>query len=128
VSSVGAGWVEASRIVVFGARAMAVRSETASTPRTHPSLGARISPVDGEHSCSHVGARGISGADDYGLDPERSSASDPAPTCSGAVALSADDPNLTGSVGPHPEVSCRLAAVVDHYGPNDFLTMDSDPP
>lgn len=41
-----------------------------------------------------------------------------------ALALAGPDhPGLTGSVGPTPEVSIGLDAVIDHYAPSDFLTM-----
>lgn len=43
-----------------------------------------------------------------------------------AVALAANDSDLVGSDGPHSEVSCELAAVVEHYGPADFLRLDQD--
>jgi acetyl esterase/lipase len=44
-----------------------------------------------------------------------------------AVALAGDsDPGLTGRLGPTPDLSCALAAVIDHYAPADFLTFDED--
>ncbi len=44
-----------------------------------------------------------------------------------AVALAGPEhPDLTGNLGPTPELSCRLDAVIDHYGPVDFLSFDQD--
>jgi acetyl esterase/lipase len=41
-----------------------------------------------------------------------------------ALALTGPDlPGLTGSLGPTPEVSISLDAVIDHYAPTDFSTM-----
>jgi acetyl esterase/lipase len=41
-----------------------------------------------------------------------------------ALALTGPDlPGLTGSLGPTPEVSIVLDAVIDHYAPADFSTM-----
>ena len=68
-------------------------------------------------------------ADEYGLDPGRVAGfgSSAGAYLVNAVALAGDDhPDLTGRLGPTPEVSTRLAAVVDHYGPSDFLTFDDD--
>jgi acetyl esterase/lipase len=45
-----------------------------------------------------------------------------------AVALMHTHDDLIGQVGPTPEVSCELAAVVEHYGPSDFLLLDEDAP
>jgi acetyl esterase/lipase len=45
-----------------------------------------------------------------------------------AVALMGDDPELVGALGPVPGVSCRVAAVVEHYAPTDILRMDDDAP
>ncbi len=42
-----------------------------------------------------------------------------------ALALTGPDlPGLTGSLGPTPEVSIGLDAVIDHYAPTDFSTID----
>jgi acetyl esterase/lipase len=42
-----------------------------------------------------------------------------------ALALTGPDlPGLTGSIGPTPEVSIALDAVIDHYAPVDFSTME----
>ena len=42
-----------------------------------------------------------------------------------ALALTGPDlPGLTGSLGPTPEVSISLDAVIDHYAPTDFSAMD----
>jgi acetyl esterase/lipase len=68
-------------------------------------------------------------ADEYGLDPERvvGFGSSAGAYLLNAVALAGDDdPELTGSLGPTPELSCRLTAVIDHYSPTDFLTFDDD--
>jgi acetyl esterase/lipase len=44
-----------------------------------------------------------------------------------AVALTGDDhPGMTGDLGPTPELSCELNAVIDHYAPVDFLKLDED--
>lgn len=43
-----------------------------------------------------------------------------------AVALMRKHDDLIGQVGPTPEVSCDLAAVVEHYAPSDFLHLDDD--
>nr|WP_296768887.1 alpha/beta hydrolase [Rhodococcus sp. (in: high G+C Gram-positive bacteria)] len=45
-----------------------------------------------------------------------------------AVALAGDDTSLVGRVGPHPDVSSRVAGVIEHYGPSDLLLMDEDAP
>ena len=68
-------------------------------------------------------------AGDYGLDPDRVAGfgSSAGAYLVNAVALAGDDhPDLTGSLGPTPGLSCRLAAVIDHHGPADFLTFDDD--
>src|SRR6201996_8349128 len=68
-------------------------------------------------------------ADEYGLDPERvvGFGSSAGAYLLNAVALAGDDdPDLTGSLGPTPGLSCRLTAVIDHYSPTDFLTFDDD--
>jgi acetyl esterase/lipase len=45
-----------------------------------------------------------------------------------ALALTGPDlPGLTGSLGPTPEVSISLDAVIDHYAPVDFTTMAVPP-
>jgi len=44
-----------------------------------------------------------------------------------AIAL-ITDPDILGDLGPTPEESSRLAAVVDHYAPTDFVRMDEDAP
>ncbi|HEY3908253.1 MAG TPA: alpha/beta hydrolase, partial [Streptosporangiaceae bacterium] len=41
-----------------------------------------------------------------------------------ALALTGPDlPGLTGSLGPTPEVSIALDAMIDHYAPTDFSTL-----
>jgi acetyl esterase/lipase len=45
-----------------------------------------------------------------------------------AVALMSEHDDLLGQAGPTPEVSCELAAVVEHYAPSDFLRLDDDAP
>lgn len=68
-------------------------------------------------------------ADGYGLDPGRVAGfgSSAGAYLVNAVALAGDDhPNLTGRLGPTPQLSCRLNAVIDHYAPADFLTFDED--
>jgi acetyl esterase/lipase len=67
-------------------------------------------------------------ADDYGLDDRRlfGFGSSAGAYLAVAAALGADQPALTGRLGPHPDVSAELAAVVDHYAPIDFLTLDED--
>lgn len=68
-------------------------------------------------------------ADEYGLDAGRVAGfgSSAGAYLVNAVALAGDDhPSLTGGLGPTPDQSCRLAAVIDHYAPVDFLTFDED--
>ena len=68
-------------------------------------------------------------ADEYGLDSERvvGFGSSAGAYLLNAVALAGDDdPELIGSLGPTPELSCRLTAVIDHYSPTDFQTFDDD--
>lgn len=68
-------------------------------------------------------------AGEYGLDPGRvvGFGSSAGAYLLNAVALAGDnDPGLTGSLGPTPDLSCRLTAVIDHYSPADFLTFDDD--
>jgi acetyl esterase/lipase len=66
----------------------------------------------------------------HGLDPDRIGGfgSSAGGYLLSAVGLAAHDPALVGNLGPTPEVSCRLGAVVDHYAPVDFLTIDQDAP
>lgn len=93
--------------------------------------------LSGEHvypAAVHDGAAAIrwvrANASSYGVDSEKiiGFGSSAGAYLLSAVALGGDDTNLIGSVGPHAEVSCQLAAVVDHYAPTDFLTMDTDAP
>ena len=67
-------------------------------------------------------------ADNYGLDADRivGFGSSAGAYLISAVALAGDDSDLVGSTEPHSEVSCGLAAVVEHYGPTDFLRHDED--
>lgn len=68
-------------------------------------------------------------ADEYGLDRDRVAGfgSSAGAYLLNAVALAGDDhPELTGSLGPTSGRSSRLDAVIDHYGPADFLTLDDD--
>ena len=68
-------------------------------------------------------------AGEYGLDPGHviGFGSSAGAYLVNAVALAGDDhPELTGGLGPAPGLSSRLAAVIDHYGPSDFLTFDDD--
>ncbi len=67
-------------------------------------------------------------ADHYGLDTDRivGFGSSAGAYLISAVALAGDGSDLVGSIGPHSEVSCGLAAVVEHYGPTDFLRHDED--
>jgi acetyl esterase/lipase len=69
-------------------------------------------------------------ADRYGLDADRivGFGSSAGAYLISAVALAGDGSELVGSVGPHPETSCGLAAVVEHYGPTDMLKYDEDAP
>ncbi|MFD0478312.1 alpha/beta fold hydrolase [Nonomuraea thailandensis] len=66
----------------------------------------------------------------YGLDPGRIAGfgSSAGGYLLNAVALASGDAGLVGALGPTPEVSCALAAVVDHYAPTDFLHIDEDAP
>ena len=67
-------------------------------------------------------------AGDYGLDADRivGFGSSAGAYLISAVALAGDGSDLVGSVGSHPEMSCGLAAVVEHYGPTDLLKYDED--
>ncbi|GAB1811538.1 alpha/beta hydrolase fold domain-containing protein [Mycobacterium sp. MUNTM1] len=67
-------------------------------------------------------------ADQYGLDADRmvGFGSSAGAYLISAVALAGDDSDLVGSIEPYPEVSCALTAVVEHYGPTDFLRHDDD--
>jgi acetyl esterase/lipase len=68
-------------------------------------------------------------AGEYGLDPGAviGFGSSAGAYLVSAVALAGDDhQELTGGLGPVPQVSCRLAAVIDHYAPVDFLRFDDD--
>jgi acetyl esterase/lipase len=68
-------------------------------------------------------------AGEYGLDPDRVAGfgSSAGGYLVNAVALAGDNhPSLTGTLGPTPDLSCRLTAVIDHYAPSDFLTFDDD--
>ena len=71
-------------------------------------------------------------ADGYGLDGDRvvGFGSSAGAHLVSAVGLLADhdDDGLLGRLGPTPDVSCRLAAVVDHYAPTDWLALDDDAP
>ena len=40
-----------------------------------------------------------------------------------AVALAGDESPLVGRIGPVPDVSCRVAAVIEHYGPDRPLSV-----
>ncbi|MEV4581600.1 alpha/beta hydrolase [Nonomuraea jabiensis] len=66
----------------------------------------------------------------YGLDPGRIAGfgSSAGGYLLGVMALAAGQPELIGRLGPTPEVSCALSAVVDHYAPTDFLHIDDDAP
>jgi acetyl esterase/lipase len=68
-------------------------------------------------------------AGEHGLDPGRvvGFGSSAGAYLIAAVAL-AGDAAILGDLGPTPEQSCRLDAVIDHYGPTDFLRMDDDAP
>jgi acetyl esterase/lipase len=67
-------------------------------------------------------------AGDYGLDADRLAGFG---TSAGGylinlVGLASDHPDLVGELGPTPAVSCRLAAVIDHFAPVDFLRLQDD--
>lgn len=68
------------------------------------------------------------GAPHYGFDPDRivGFGSSAGAYIISAVALAGDGSDLVGGIEPYSEVSCRLTAVVEHYGPSDFLTHDED--
>ena len=68
-------------------------------------------------------------AAEYGLDPGRIAGfgSSAGGYLLSAVALTSGT-ELVGALGPTPEVSCALAAVIDHYAPTDFLRIDDDAP
>jgi len=64
-------------------------------------------------------------ADEYGLDESRMAICG---TSAGAhlaaeMALTADRPELEGTVGGNPGVSSKVIACVDYYGPTNLLTM-----
>lgn len=67
-------------------------------------------------------------ADRYGLDSERivGFGSSAGAYLISAVALAGDNSDLVSSLEPYSEVSCGLTAVVEHYGPTDFLKHDED--
>ncbi|MBY8859292.1 alpha/beta hydrolase [Nocardia sp. CA2R105] len=67
-------------------------------------------------------------ADNYGLDADRivGFGSSAGAYLISAVALAGDGSDLVGSTEPDSAVSCGLAAVVEHYGPTDFLRHDED--
>lgn len=67
-------------------------------------------------------------ADHYGLDADRivGFGSSAGAYLISAVALAGDGSDLVRSTEPYSEVSCGLSAVVEHYGPTDFLKHDDD--
>ncbi|NMI00121.1 alpha/beta hydrolase fold domain-containing protein [Pseudonocardia acidicola] len=71
-----------------------------------------------------------SNAEEFGLDAARivGFGSSAGAYLVSAAALMHKHPDLVGDLGPTPGVSCELAAVVEHYGPSDFLHMDDDAP
>ena len=69
-------------------------------------------------------------ASTYGLDADRiiGFGSSAGGYLVGAVALAAGDQALLGSLGPTPDQSAALSAVIDHYAPTDFVHIDEDAP
>lgn len=69
-------------------------------------------------------------ADDYGLDAEAiiGFGSSAGAYLISLVGLAGDGSPLVGRTGPVPEVSCRLAAVIEHFGATDLLNLDVDAP
>jgi acetyl esterase/lipase len=69
-------------------------------------------------------------ADEYGVDAETivGFGCSAGAYLMSAVALAGDSSTLVGRIGPVPDVSCRLAAVIEHYGISDLLTIDQDVP
>lgn len=67
-------------------------------------------------------------ADRYGFDAERivGFGSSAGAYLISAVALAGDSSDLVGRIEPYAKVSCRLAGVVEHYAPTDFLRHDQD--
>ncbi len=67
-------------------------------------------------------------ADPYALDAERivGFGSSAGAYLISAVALAGDDSDLVSSPESCPQMSCGLTAVVEHYGPTDFLKHDDD--
>jgi acetyl esterase/lipase len=67
-------------------------------------------------------------ADRYGLDAERivGFGSSAGAYLISAVALAGDSSELVGGIEPYAKVSRRLAGVVEHYAPTDFLRHDQD--
>lgn len=67
-------------------------------------------------------------ADRYGFDAERivGFGSSAGAYLISAVALAGDGSDLVGGTEPYSQLSCGLAAVVEHYGPTDFLRHDDD--
>ncbi|WP_336882689.1 alpha/beta hydrolase [Rhodococcus globerulus] len=45
-----------------------------------------------------------------------------------AIALAQDNNDIVGNIGPHSDTPSTLAAVIEHYGISDFLTVDVDAP
>lgn len=64
-------------------------------------------------------------ADEYGLDPQRVIAWGPSAGGHLAAMLGMTGDVADFEVGEHLDVSSRVQAVVDYYGPTDFLQMDT---
>jgi acetyl esterase/lipase len=67
-------------------------------------------------------------AQDYGLDPQRVAAWGPSAGGHLAAMLGVTGHVEAYDVGEHLEQSSRVQAVVDYYGPTDFLLMDEQRP
>ena len=68
-------------------------------------------------------------ADEYGLDPERFGAwgSSAGGHLVALLGTSGGVAELEGTVGDHLEVSSRVQAICDYYGPTDFLALLDQP-
>jgi acetyl esterase/lipase len=67
-------------------------------------------------------------AERYGLDADRivGFGSSAGAYLISAIALAGDGSDLVGRIEPYAELSCGLAAVVEHCGLTDFLRRDED--
>jgi acetyl esterase/lipase len=69
-------------------------------------------------------------AEDYGYDPEKFGVcgSSAGGHLAMLVGMGTDVPELVGEVGEHIHVSSRVQAIVDYYGPSDFVLRSKTQP